>query len=449
MPGIPDEIRTKLVLFRQKFIDSTTQIQSQRALLAKYVASYKECSSSYTIHKSQIQTLQVRLEKLLQKIEDLKFTAADQLKLQDQIEDQQKVYDQMMHMYEETVSQKEKAKVRRKNIKLEIQRTENSKAQLREALQVQWDKHSNLTKTLRDHEIEGQQLTKFNDDTQKAISTMEANAEEWRRKMNSHEEELEDEIRELQRQLARVEATIVDVTNEKNEAISSYQQQIANLEAEITEDNEKIAAQVREIGSLKAQIETTTDETEKLKETMKVEQEALETEKKTLAAVMGELAERMALPEVQTKEIATLELVNRELKTRRDELRELWKTATTEVEDLADKISRARIAKYDPAAQEAAIKERILRDSAIRVQEIIDGASRLVSCGFCQQILEMPVTLVPCGHSVCYSHRFHQMEGPVCPVCGERSARAFVDNSLAIVVSKFIYIKDVLQLLGK
>jgi hypothetical protein len=41
------------------------------------------------------------------------------------------------------------------------------------------------------------------------------------------------------------------------------------------------------------------------------------------------------------------------------------------------------------------------------------------------------------------------MEGPVCPVCGEHSARAFVDNALAIVVSKFVYIKDVLQLLRK
>jgi chromosome segregation ATPase len=306
-----------------------------------------------------------------------------------------------------------------------------------------------LTKTLRDHEIEGQQLTKFNDETQKAISTMEANAEEWRRKMAAQEQELEEEIRELQRKVSRVEATILDATNEKNEAIASYQQQIANLETEIAEDNEKIQAQVREIGSLKAQIESTTDETQKLKEAMKVDQEELGEQKKVLATLMGELAERMALPEVQTKEIATLELVNRELKSRRDELRQLWQTVTTEVEDLADKISRARIAKYDPAAQEAAIKERILRDSAIRVQEIIDGAVQLVSCGFCQQILEMPVTLVPCGHSVCYSHRFHQMEGPVCPVCGERSARAFVDNSLAIVVSKFIYIKDVLQLLGK
>lgn len=120
-----------------------------------------------------------------------------------------------------------------------------------------------------------------------------------------------------------------------------------------------------------------------------------------------------------------------------------------EVEELADKISRVRIAKYDPAAQEASIKERILKDSAVRVHEIITAATKSVSCGLCHELIETPVTLVPCGHSVCYSHRFQQMDGPICPVCQERAARAFVDNSLAIVISKFTYIRDVLQLLGK
>jgi hypothetical protein len=113
---------------------------------------------------------------------------------------------------------------------------------------------------------------------------------------------------------------------------------------------------------------------------------------------------------------------------------------TSEIEDLMDRISRTYI---------AAIKERVLRDSAIRVQEIIERAAKLVRCGFCHQILEIPVTLVSCLHSICHVHRFDQMEGPVCPVYGEHSARTFVDNSLAIIVSKFIYIKDVMQLLGK
>jgi chromosome segregation ATPase len=355
----------------------------------------------------------------------------------------------MNHLYEETLSQKEKAKVRRKNKKQEIQRIENEKLQLREALQVQWDKHSNLTKRLRDLESLGDELTKRNDEKQKSISILEMTVEESRRKMNATERELQEEIAQLQAQVAREELSITEVTNERNEAISSYQQQIKSLNEEMDEINEKIKSQVREIGSLKAEIERVLDDTQKLKETAKTDQEELAEQQKIMCDLMGELAERMALPETQTKEIATLELANRDRKQRRDELKGLWEKVTAEVEDLADQISRARIAKYDPAAQEAAIKERILRDSAIRVQEIIDAASKLVDCGCCKQILETPVTLVPCGHSVCYSHRFHQMEGPVCPVCGEHSARAFVDNALAIVVSKFVYIKDVLQLLRK
>lgn len=449
MPGIPDDIRQKIIIFKQKFIDSTVQIQNQRAMLARFIETYKERSANCTVHKTQIQILQVQLDKVLQKIEDLKFSSADVLKLQDEIEDKQKILDQMNHLYEETVAQKDKAKAQRKNIKQEIQRAEQTKAQLKEALQVQWDKHSHLTKTLREHETQGQQLNKTNDETQKAISTMEANAEEWRRKMNATEQQIDDEIQELQREIAKVEAQINDVSAEKNEAISSYQTQIASLNEEIDSDNEKIKAQVREIGSLKAQIEAIIEETQQLKDNSKGDIEELAEKKKIHCELMAELAERMALPETQTKEIATLELENRELKKRRDELREMWQASTNEVEVLADKISRARIAKYDPAAQEAAIKERILRDSAIRVQEIIDAATKSVSCGYCKEILETPVTLVPCGHSVCYSHRFQQMDGPVCPVCGEHAARAFVDNSLSIVVSKFIYIRDVLQLLGK
>jgi chromosome segregation ATPase len=449
MPGIPEDIHQKLTVFRQKFIDSTNQIVSQRVLLAKSMENYRERSSACTVHKSKIQTLQVKLDKVLQKIEDIKFQAGDSLKMQDFIQDQQRILDHMNHLFEDTVAQKEKAKIRRKDIKQEIQRVEGVKAQLREALQVQWGKHSHLTKTLREHEAEGQQLSKTNDETQRAISTLEVNAEEWRRKKNVQEQQINAEIRDLEKQLAMIETQIADVTSEKNEAISSYQQQIATLTAEMDSDNEKIKEQVREIGAMKAQIESIVEETQVLKDTSRADLEELSEQKKILCDLMAELAEKMALPETQTKEIATLEMENRELKARRDDLKELWRQATENVENLADQISRVRIAKYDPAAQESAIKERILRDSAIRVQDVIASAVKLVSCGMCGQILETPVTLVPCGHSVCYHHRFQQMEGPVCPVCGERSARAFVDNSLAIVVSKFIYFHDVLQLLGK
>lgn len=449
MTGIPDDIRTKVVLFKQKFIDSTNQINNQRDMLGKLISSYEEKSRNCTVHKAQIQKLQVKLDKVLQKIEDLKFNEADALHMQDEIEEQQKVFDSMNHLFEETESQKEKAIAQRENVKQEIQKAENTKLQLQEALNVQWDKHSHLTRTLREHETQGQQLRKTNEETQKAISTMEANAEEWRRKQNQQEQQIDDEIQHLQTEISRVEQQINDVSNEKNEAIASYQQQISSLNNEIDQDNEKIKEQVREIGSLKAQIEQIVEETQQMKDSSQSDIEELAEQKKILCDLMAELAERMALPETQTKEISTLEMENRELRSRRDDLKELWQKSTNEVEDLADKISRARIAKYDPIAQEAAIKERILRDSAIRVQEIIDAASKSVSCGLCHQILETPVTLVPCGHSVCYSHRFQQMEGPLCPVCGERAARAFVDNSLAIVVSKFIYIRDVLQLLGK
>ncbi|OHS94326.1 hypothetical protein TRFO_11181 [Tritrichomonas foetus] len=448
MPGLGEEIRQRITVFKQKFIDSTNQVRNQRVMLSKLVSGYEEKSKNCTIHKSQIQMLQVQLDNVLQEIEDLKFNSAEILQMQDQIEEQQTILDQMNHLFEETLSQKEKAKVNKKNIKQEIVRTENNITQLRAALQVQWDKHSNLTRTLRIHETQGQQLRQSIDETQKAITEMEAKAEVWRRESNSSEQRIEDEITQLEKEIADAEQQITDVSNEKNEAISSYQQQIANLNKEIDSHNDKIKDQVREIGSLKAKIESIVEETQQLKESSQSDIEQLEEKKKILCDLMAQLAERMALPETQTKEIAALEMENRELTKRRDELKELWQNSTDEVESLADKISRARIAKYDPAAQEAAIKERILRDSAIRVQEIVDAASKSVSCGQCGQFLETPVTLVPCGHSVCYSHKYQQMEGPICPVCGERSARAFVDNSLAVVVSKFMYIRDVLMLLG-
>lgn len=448
MPGLNEEMRQKINIFKQKFIESANEVKNQKQILANLVSAYEEKSKNCTVHKYQIQNLQVQLETVLQEIEDLKFNSTEILQMQDQIEEQQTVLDQMNHLYEETVSQKNKAKTSKKNVKQEIQRTQNNIAQLTEALQVQWEKHSNLTRTLRVHETQGQQLRQSIDETQKAITEMEAKAEIWRRESNLSEQKIEDEIAQLEKDIQDAEQQITDVSTEKNEAISGYQQQIANLNKEIDLNNEKIKEQVRRIGSLKAQIEQIVEDTQQLKEGSQGNTEELAQQKEILCDLMAQLAERMTLPETQTKEITTLEMENRELVKRRDELKEMWSRSTTEVETLADKISRARIAKYDPAAQEAAIKERILRDSAIRVQEIIDAAAKSVSCGQCGQYLETPVTLVPCGHSVCYSHKFQQMEGPICPVCGERAARAFVDNSLAIVVSKFMYIRDVLQLIG-
>ncbi|KAK8875466.1 hypothetical protein M9Y10_005632 [Tritrichomonas musculus] len=448
MPGLNDEMRQKISVFKQKFIDSTNRVKDQRIMLSKLIEGYEEKSKNCTVHKSQIQLLQVQLDQVLQEIEDLKFNSGAVLQMQDQIEDQQIILDQLTHLYEETLSRKEKAKVNKKNIKQEIRRTQNNITQLSAALQVQWDKHSDLTRNLRIHETKGQQLRQSIDETQKAITEMEAKAEIWRRESCLNEQKIEAEISQLEKEISEAEQQITEIATEKNEAISSYQQQIANLNKEIDGHNEKIKDQVHLIGSLKAKIEQIVEETQQLKDGSQGDIEELAEKKKVLGDLMAQLAERMALPETQTKEISDLEMENRELTKRRDELKQMWQQSTNEVEELADKISRARIAKYDPAAQEAAIKERILRDSAIRVQEIVDAASKAVSCGQCGQFLETPVTLVPCGHSVCHSHKYQQMEGPICPVCGERAAKAFVDNSLAIVVSKFMYIRDVLQLLG-
>ena len=449
MAGIPEDLRTKITLFKQKFIASTNEIINQRKSLEGYINLYKEKSKNCTIYKTQIQKLQVNLEAVLQEIEDLKFTSSDVLALQDEIEEKQKMVDQLNHLLEEAISNKEKAENIRKNKIQDIEKVKQQTATIVECLNQEWSKHSELTKQLADSETQAQQLRNSNEERQRAISTMEANAEEWRRNMNKQESIIEEDITKLQKEIALVESQINDVTSEKNDAINSYQQQIANLNAEMDSDNEKIKEQVKEIGSMKAQIEHTVEDSQKLKDETQVASEDLSEKKKVLADLMAELATRMSLPETQTKEISTLELENRELKKRLQELKELWQQSTDEVEDLADKISRAKIAKYDPAAQEAAIKERILRDSAIRVQEIVDSAMKLLSCASCGKVLDVPVTLVPCGHCVCHSHRFQQMDGPMCPKCGERAARAYVDNTLAVVLSKFIYIKDVLSMLGK
>lgn len=450
MAGIPEELRQRIMLFKQSFINSSNSIVRQRQSLAASIAKYKEKSRSCTIHKTQIQHLQVDLERVLQEIEDLKFNSSDVLHLRDQIEEQQKIVDQMNHLLEETISQKEKAETNRKMKIQEIEQIKQQKVIVNGTLNAQWDKHSELTKKLGDNETQAQQLRNSNEERQRAISTMEANAEEWRRNMNKKETQIDEEINKLQKEITSIETQINDVSSEKNEAISSYQHQISTLNAEIDSHNEKTKDQVREIGSMKANIEHIVEESQRLKEESQQAGEELAERKKELATLMGELATRMSLPETQTKEIATLELDNRQLKKRVEELKSMWQASTNEVEDLADKISRAKIAKYDPAAQEAAIRERILRDSAIRVQEIVDSAMKMLTCPECGKVLEVPVTLVPCGHCVCYSHKYQQNAVTrLCPKCGECVVCAYVDNSLAVVLSKFVYIKDVLSMLSK
>lgn len=449
IPGIPDQLRKEIIVFKQNFVDSTNLILNLKKQLSTNIAKYREKSKNCTVHKAQIQNLQVTLEKVLLEIEDLRFSSADVLRIQDKIEEQQKIIDQVSHLLEECASQKEKAETNSKIKIQEIARTKHSQNDVNERLSQQWDKHSELTRKLGDHETQAQQLKNSSEETQRAISTMEANAEEWRRKMNATEGHLDDEIAKLQKEITNVESQINDISSMKNEAIASYQQMIANLNTEMDQDNERIKNQVRDIGSLKAQIEQTVETTQSLKESAATATEQLGEKKKVLAELMGELAQRMSLPETQTKEIATLELENRELKKRKQELQNMWQKSIDEVEVLADKISRAKISKYDPIAQEAAIRERILRDSAIRVQEIVESAMKSLSCVLCNKVLNDPVTLVPCGHCVCHSHKFQHMDGPMCPKCGERAARAFVDNSLSVVLSKFIYIKDVVDMLSK
>jgi hypothetical protein len=41
--------------------------------------------------------------------------------------------------------------------------------------------------------------------------------------MSAQEQDFEEKIQELQRQVIHIEATTMDVTNEKNQAISSHQ----------------------------------------------------------------------------------------------------------------------------------------------------------------------------------------------------------------------------------
>ena len=83
---------------------------------------------------------------------------------------------------------------------------------------------------------------------------------------------------------------------------------------------------------MKAQIEQTLEETQRYKDEIQIGSDDLAEKKKVLAQLMGELATRMSLPETQTKEISTLELENRELKKRLDEMKGLWNQSTNEVE---------------------------------------------------------------------------------------------------------------------
>ena len=177
MAGIPEDLRTKITLFKQKFIASTNEIINQRKTLEGYINLYREKSKNCTIYKTQIQKLQINLESVLQEIEDLKFNSADVLAIQDEIEEKQKMVDQLNHLLEEAISAKEKAENVRKNKIQDIEKVKQQHATLKECLDQEWNKHSELTKQLADSETQAQQLRNMNEERQRTISTMEANAE--------------------------------------------------------------------------------------------------------------------------------------------------------------------------------------------------------------------------------------------------------------------------------
>ncbi|KAH0787084.1 putative vesicular transport factor uso1p [Histomonas meleagridis] len=449
MPGLPEGIQKKVLIFKQNFFDSLKQISNQKRQLEQLITSYRNTSSTCTVHKNQIQKLQYQLDKVSQEIEDTKYNSADALQMQDKIEEKQKALNQLNRHYEETLSQKEKAKYQRKTIKQQIERAESNKVQLSQALQIQWEKHSNLTKILRDYDDKVQQLQNSNDDIQKSITSIETKAENWRLNQTNQEQQIEQRIETMRQQIAEIEIEIDKLSKESSETIENYQQQISNHNQEIEKNSDAIKDQVKEIGSLEAKIEHIVEESQEFKTNTETYKKKIDEQKQVLCNLMTELAERMALPETQTKEISILEAKNNELKSQRDNLKNLVKKSTEQVEVLIDKLSRLRIIKFDPSAQEIVIQEKLLKNSALKVKEIMSSLLKLVTCGACNEILDVPVTLVPCGHSVCYHHRYQQMEGPLCPICGERAARVFVDNTLAIVVSKIIYVRDAIDQICK
>ena len=279
----------------------------------------------------------------------------------------------------------QKLTVESQNLKLEQQRK-----------QQQLDKLGTTATSLRQQLIEAQQRV----ETEK--SKFETQIQDWRERTRQ-------------------------TTQRRNDVFETYQKgemQTRLLQSQMQRHSEKHkfvskrAAEVKkELEQTKAEIESTTQQ---IQEYEVVPESYLNTVK-TLKAENADLAKEI---EQLTKD--------------EQEAREQAQKLKVEFEELESMDAAARRQKMER-------RQRGLKASLEKIDAAVTAAESSYTCFECLKSVKLPMTFVPCGHSVCRHHGKHTDDMLICPECKMQCETVFANLTIPDLLSKLQFLHSLIS----
>ena len=171
----------------------------------------------------------------------------------------------------------------------------------------------------------------------------------------------------------------------------------------------------------------------------------LEQTNKDIEETKQQIQEYEVVPESYLNTVKTLKAENAELAREIEQLTKDEEEAREQAQKL--KVEYEELESMDAAArrQKMERQQRGLRASLEKIDAAVTAAESSYTCFECLKSVKLPMTFVPCGHSVCRHHGKHTDDMLICPECKMQCETVFANLTIPDLLSKLQFLHSLIS----
>lgn len=166
---------------------------------------------------------------------------------------------------------------------------------------------------------------------------------------------------------------------------------------------------------------------------------------KEIEDTRGKINEYDVVPEAYLNTVRTLQTENEELKKEIEQLSKDEQEAREQATRL--RIESTELEEMDATARRKKMErqQKALKESLEKIDAAVTAAESSYTCFECLKAVKLPMTFVPCGHSVCRHHGKHSDDMLICPECKAQCDTVFANLTIPDLLSKLQFLHSLIS----
>jgi len=302
-------------------------------------------------------------------------------------------------------------------------------------------------------------LKKNNEAKEQMIRRLKITMEDLANKLNSDSQDLKLEQQRKQQQLDRLIFNSTRLKQQLQETKQRLETEKSKFDTHIADWRERTRQATQRRNDVfetlqKGEMETRLlhsqlqRHTEKHKLVSKRAEEAkkdLETTKAEIEQAKTKIAEYSAVPESHLNTVKQLKNDNQQLQIEIDQMTKDEAEARDQVLKLRAEYTELESMDAQARRRKMEKQQKNLRDSLEKIDAAVTAAESSYTCFECLKPVKEPMSFVPCGHSVCKSHKKHTDDMLICPECKMQCDTVFSNPAIPDLLSKLQFLHSLIS----